>query len=158
MCASGVNQRLSTSRRDFLTRSGECSGGSVVGGSLVVAGSMRANRTPSKLPWSDAADAAPERQPTRCVPRAPRGWWPWPTSSTSGYRPATRTCSNSSRSRSTCRPSGSSCGLDAYKKAIDAVSPGGVVLLTTPPAFRPLQLGVCGGKGVPRLHGEVVRG
>jgi predicted dehydrogenase len=31
-------------------------------------------------------------------------------------------------------------GLDAYKKAIDAVGPGGVVLLTTPPAFRPIHL------------------
>ncbi|MHC4302105.1 MAG: twin-arginine translocation signal domain-containing protein, partial [Planctomycetota bacterium] len=28
-------------------------------------------------------------------------------------------------------------GMDAYKKAIDLVAPGGVVLLATPPAFRP---------------------
>ena len=28
-------------------------------------------------------------------------------------------------------------GFDAYRKAIDAVAPGGVVLLATPPAFRP---------------------
>ena len=28
-------------------------------------------------------------------------------------------------------------GMDAYKKAIDAVAPGGVVVLATPPAFRP---------------------
>ncbi|MGA2617621.1 MAG: gfo/Idh/MocA family oxidoreductase [Thermoguttaceae bacterium] len=31
-------------------------------------------------------------------------------------------------------------GLDAYRKAIDALGPGGVVLLTTPPAFRPIHL------------------
>lgn len=31
-------------------------------------------------------------------------------------------------------------GMDAYRKAIDAVAPGGVVLLATPPAFRPLHL------------------
>ncbi len=31
-------------------------------------------------------------------------------------------------------------GLDAYRHAIDAVSPGGVVLLATPPAFRPIHL------------------
>lgn len=31
-------------------------------------------------------------------------------------------------------------GFDAYKKAIDRVSPGGVVLLATPPAFRPQHL------------------
>ncbi len=31
-------------------------------------------------------------------------------------------------------------GLDAYRKAIDAIGPGGVVLLATPPAFRPIHL------------------
>jgi len=31
-------------------------------------------------------------------------------------------------------------GLDAYRKAIDCVAPGGVVLLTTPPAFRPAHV------------------
>ena len=31
-------------------------------------------------------------------------------------------------------------GMDAYKKAIDRVAPGGVVLLATPPAFRPLHV------------------
>ncbi|HQI28797.1 MAG TPA: hypothetical protein PLT20_11990, partial [Sedimentisphaerales bacterium] len=31
-------------------------------------------------------------------------------------------------------------GMDAYKKAIDTIAPGGVVLLATPPAFRPLHV------------------
>jgi len=31
-------------------------------------------------------------------------------------------------------------GMDAYKKAIDALDPGDVVLLTTPPCFRPIHL------------------
>jgi predicted dehydrogenase len=31
-------------------------------------------------------------------------------------------------------------GMDAYKKAIAEIAPGGVALLTTPPAFRPLHL------------------
>ncbi len=31
-------------------------------------------------------------------------------------------------------------GMDAYKKAIDAVAPGGLVLLATPPAFRPMHV------------------
>lgn len=30
-------------------------------------------------------------------------------------------------------------GMDAYKKAVAEISPGGVALLTTPPAFRPLH-------------------
>ncbi len=31
-------------------------------------------------------------------------------------------------------------GLDAYQKAIDAIAPGGVAVLATPPAFRPIHL------------------
>ncbi len=39
-------------------------------------------------------------------------------------------------------------GFDGYKKAIDAVGPGGVILLTTPPAFRPIHLEYAVEKGV----------
>ena len=38
-------------------------------------------------------------------------------------------------------------GLDAYRKAIDSLGPGGVVLLTTPPAFRPIHLEYAVAKG-----------
>ena len=38
-------------------------------------------------------------------------------------------------------------GLDAYKRAIDAIAPGGVVLLATPPAFRPIHLDYAVEKG-----------
>jgi len=39
-------------------------------------------------------------------------------------------------------------GFDAYKKAIDFIAPGGVVLLTTPPGFRPIHLEYAVQKGV----------
>lgn len=38
-------------------------------------------------------------------------------------------------------------GLDGYKKAIDAVTPGGVVLLATPPVFRPPHVEYAVAKG-----------
>jgi len=38
-------------------------------------------------------------------------------------------------------------GMDAYRKAIDLVAPGGVVLLTTPPVFRPMHLEYAVAKG-----------
>jgi len=38
-------------------------------------------------------------------------------------------------------------GLDGYKKAIDLIAPGGVALLTTPPAFRPLHVEYAVSKG-----------
>ena len=39
-------------------------------------------------------------------------------------------------------------GFDGYKKAIDSIGRGGVVLLTTPPAFRPLHVAYAVEKGV----------
>jgi len=39
-------------------------------------------------------------------------------------------------------------GLDSYKNAIDAVGPGGVILLCTPPAFRPLHTAYAVDKGL----------
>ena len=38
-------------------------------------------------------------------------------------------------------------GLDAYRKAIDTIAPGGVVILATPPAFRPIHLEYAVAKG-----------
>ncbi|UCG49594.1 MAG: Gfo/Idh/MocA family oxidoreductase, partial [Phycisphaerales bacterium] len=38
-------------------------------------------------------------------------------------------------------------GMDAYRKAIDLIAPGGVVLLGTPPAFRPMHLEYAVAKG-----------
>ena len=38
-------------------------------------------------------------------------------------------------------------GMDGYRKAIDAIGPGGVVLLTTPPAFRPIHVEYAVSKG-----------
>ena len=46
-----------------------------------------------------------------------------------------------------CPPDRQFVGLDAYKKAIDAIGPGGVVLLATPPAFRPIHLEYAVAKG-----------
>ena len=38
-------------------------------------------------------------------------------------------------------------GMDGYQKAIDAVAPGGLVLLATPPAFRPMHVEYAVAKG-----------
>ena len=38
-------------------------------------------------------------------------------------------------------------GMDAYRKAIDCVAPGGLVLLATPPAFRPIHVEYAVSKG-----------
>jgi predicted dehydrogenase len=38
--------------------------------------------------------------------------------------------------------------MDAYRKAIDSIAPGGVVLLATPPAFRPVHVAYAVSQGV----------
>jgi predicted dehydrogenase len=38
-------------------------------------------------------------------------------------------------------------GMDAYRKAVDLVSPGGLVILATPPAFRPIHVEYAVAKG-----------
>jgi len=38
-------------------------------------------------------------------------------------------------------------GMDGYKKAIDAIAPGGLVILATPPAFRPIHVEYAVAKG-----------
>jgi len=38
-------------------------------------------------------------------------------------------------------------GMDAYRKAIDAIAPGGVAILATPPAFRPIHVEYAVAKG-----------
>ncbi len=45
-------------------------------------------------------------------------------------------------------------GFDAYKKAMDCLKPGDVVILATPPAFRWVHFTYAIEKGLQRLHGE----
>ena len=47
-----------------------------------------------------------------------------------------------------CPPERQFLGFDAYKKAIDVLNPGDVVLLATPPAFRPVHVEYAVSKGV----------
>jgi len=51
-----------------------------------------------------------------------------------------RAIANSRKDQVDVPPDRQFLGFDAYKKAIDAIGPGGVVLLATPPAFRPLHV------------------
>ena len=67
------------------------------------------------------------------------------------------TCPSSSASRWTCPRSGSSSAWTPTRRPSTRSAPGGVVLLATPPAFRPDPRGIRRGQGLPRVHGEVVR-
>ncbi|MDO4557378.1 MAG: gfo/Idh/MocA family oxidoreductase, partial [Planctomycetia bacterium] len=47
-----------------------------------------------------------------------------------------------------CPPERRFVGFDAFRKAVDALPPGGVVLLATPPAFRPMHVEYALSKGM----------
>ena len=126
-----------SSRRELLQNTGRLAAASALAG-VAIPSVHAAGTTRSRWPWSAAAAAAPARPPTRCRPRAARSSSsPWPTSS--------RTSSTSSYDELTARTLGDKVdvpddrkfiGFDAYKKAMDCLKPGDVVILATPPAFR----------------------
>ncbi len=45
-------------------------------------------------------------------------------------------------------------GFDGYKQAMDALKPGDIVILATPPGFRWVAVHLRHRKGAQRLHGE----
>ena len=49
-------------------------------------------------------------------------------------------------------------GFDAYRKAMDSLKPGDVVILGTPPAFRWVQFTLRHRQGPAHLHGEAGHG
>jgi predicted dehydrogenase len=138
MSSPSAHRRFSTSRRNFLARSGGALAGVSLGSALasrVYAG----ERNTIKIALvgcggrgtGAAANALRTEGPTQLVAMADFFDQRLQTS-----------LKNLSKqfSKQIDVPAGRQfVGLDAYKKAIDAVGPGGVVLLTTPPAFRPLH-------------------
>ncbi len=63
-------------------------------------------------------------------------WWPWPTSSRTGCARATRALEKEHHDKVDVTADHKFIGFDAYKNAMDALKPGDVVILATPPAFR----------------------
>ena len=125
-----------TSRRDFLKTTGTVAAASALAG-VAVPSSTPARTTRSRSPWSAAAAAAPAPPPTPCRPRAARSSSsPWPTSSRTGSTTATTSSRSSFGDKVDVPDDRKFIGFDGYKKAMDCLKPGDVVILATPPAFR----------------------
>ena len=137
----------SPSRRDFLTQSGECLAGAVRLGAIWREVTPP-RTTPSRSPWSVAADGAPAPRASAMRPRGLPSSGPWPISSVAGCNPASKTSPRSLPSRSSVPKERQFVGLDGYKKAIDSLGPGDVVILATPPAFRPIHFEYAVEKGL----------
>ena len=128
------------SRRDFLKTSAAVAGATLASGLVVPAGPRRRQRRAAGSAWSAAAAAAPAppcrpSAPTRTPASSP--WaMPSPTASRSACKPPRRDRGHrrAHRGRSADHRF---TGFDAYKSVIENVD---VVLLATPPGFRPIHL------------------
>ena len=138
MSVSSANRQSSTSRRDFLARSGGVLAGASLASALasrVYAGEQNTIKIAlvgcGGRGTGAAANALRTEGPTQLVAMAdffdPR------------LQTSLKNLGKQFPKQIDVPADRQFVGLDAYKKAIDAVGPGGVVLLTTPPAFRPLH-------------------
>lgn len=146
MCASPANRRSSASRRDFLAASGSVLAGASLGAALssrVYAG----ERNTIKIALvgcggrgtGAAANALHTPGPTQLVAMADFFDQRLQSSLKNLGKQFPKQIDVPAERQFT--------GLDAYKKAIDAVAPGGLVLLATPPAFRPIHFAYAVEKG-----------
>jgi hypothetical protein len=136
----------STSRREFLKQSSGALAGASISGAIVRPGYAAEQNTIQialigcgRRGTGAAADALSTKGPTRLVALAEAFHEPLEAS--------LRTLSAKLPQQVNVPRERQFVGLDAYRKAIDAVAPGGVAMLATPPAFRPIHLEYAVAKG-----------
>ena len=148
--------RPATSRRDFLKASGAALAGSAVL-SQIAARSYAGEDNTIKIALIGCGGRGTGAAANAMAPQGRQSSGPWPTSSPQSAPTQHRSCEDSSPSRSTCPRSGGLSAWTPIRRPSTRSIAGGVVLLTTPPGFRPIHLEYAVAKGMPRVHGEVVR-
>ena len=146
MNATGSSENTSTSRRDFLKQSSGALAGAVVAGTLGArAYAGESNTIELALVGCGgrgtgaAAQAMSTAGPTKLVAMS--------DVFDNRLQNSLKSLSQQKGSQVDVPKSRQFLGMDGYKKAIDRVAPGGVVLLATPPAFRPLHVEYAVSKG-----------
>lgn len=139
MNASRTTQQPSTSRRDFLKQtSGALAGMALAGGITARAWAGEHNTIQIALVGCGgrgtgaAAQALSTAGPTKLVAMA--------DVFDSRLQTSLKSLTTGKAAQVDVPKDRQFLGMDAYKKAIDTIAPGGVVLLATPPAFRPLHV------------------
>ena len=135
-----------SSRRQFLQRSGSAVAGAALAGTLA-AGVHAAEDNTIKVALigcggrgtGAASEALRTKGPTKLVAMA--------DCFQSRLNPSYRHFSQNFAGQTDVPPERQFVGLDGYRKAIDAIAPGGVAVLATPPAFRPIHLEYAVAKG-----------
>ena len=137
-----------SSRRDFLTTSaGTAAAGAALRRAPSPRGATRARTTPSPLPWSAAAAAAPAPPAQALSTKGPTQLVAMADVFEDRLKSSLDQLNEQHSPQLDVPPDRQFLGMDAYRKAIDCVAPGGVVLLATPPAFRPIHVEYAVSKG-----------
>ncbi len=137
-----------TTRREFLKTSGAAAGRRRAGRRPWLDRVTPLRTTPSRSPWSGAGVVAAAPPPRPCPPRGQPSSGPWRMSSSIVSRAAWPASAKQHEKQVETPPERQFIGLDGFKKAIDSLDKGDVVLLATPPAFRPIHFDYAVNKGV----------
>jgi len=146
MNASRSSEIPSTSRRDFLKQSSGALAGAVLAGAIGARAHAGENNTIEVVlvgcggrGTGAAVQALSTAGPTKLVAMA--------DVFDSRLQTSLKSISSQKASQVDVPKGRQFVGMDGYKKAIDRVAPGGLVLLATPPAFRPLHVEYAVSKG-----------
>ena len=137
------------SRREFLKTSGTARRRDDPTRARLPPAVMPARTTRSRWPWSAAADAAPARPLNALEHQGPTKLWAMADvfDAPAAAQPSQALLEAVRASRWRCPRSGSSSAWTAIRRPSTPIGPGGVVLLATPPAFRPMHLEYAVSKG-----------
>jgi predicted dehydrogenase len=133
------NRESSTSRRKFLKQTSRTIAGAALAGAIAARSYAAENNTIEIAlvgcggrGTGAAANALSTEGPTRLVAMA--------DVFSNRLNNSVKNLTRQFQSQVEVPPHRQLLGLDAYKEAVDAVAPGGLVILATPPAFRPIHL------------------
>jgi len=147
MNAERKNAKSLASRREFLRRTGTVAAGAALAGAIT-ARSYAAENNTIKIALvgcggrgtGAAAQALSTQGPTKLVAMA--------DFFENRLKSSLQALSHQKAKQVDVPPDRQFVGLDAYKKAMDCLGPGDVVLLATPPAFRPIHVEHAVAKGL----------
>ena len=146
MSCQGENTRRPSSRRDFLKTSGTALAGSALL-SAISARAYAAEDNTIKVALVGCGGRGTGAAANALSTKGPTKLWAMADVFDNRLASSLQTISKQSEKQVDVPKDRQFVGMDGYRKAIDSLEPGSVVLLTTPPAFRPMHVEYAVAKG-----------
>jgi predicted dehydrogenase len=147
MNSENQNQPIGLSRRDFLKNSGKVAAGAALASAIATPGYAAEDNT-IKIAFVGCGGRGTGAAINALSTKGPTKLWAmadvFPHRLNSSYQSLSAQFSK----QMDVPPERRFIGLDGYRKAIDSLDKGDIVLLTTPPAFRPIHFEYAVEKGV----------